>query len=141
MTIYGFGWFVFSSRRRHTICALVTGVRRVLFRSNDAQRIADLVSSKYSRAATQEGSFASDRPSNSFSASAGPRPGTAKLAFSSGMNTEVAMRRLEGRLSDSPAAFIDHFPAGNITILPFGSSDEHTSDLQSLMRTPYSIYR
>src|SRR3546814_12282125 len=62
-----------------------------LFRAlgNDAQRIADLVSSKYSRAATQEGSFASDRPSNSFSASAGPRPGTAKLAFSSGLNTEV----------------------------------------------------
>src|SRR3546814_433291 len=56
------------------------------------------------------------------SASAGPRPGTAKLAFSSGMNTEVAMLRLEGRLSDSPAAFIDHFPAGNITILPFGTS-------------------
>src|SRR3546814_13624722 len=26
--------FFFSSRRRHTICALVTGVRRVLFRSN-----------------------------------------------------------------------------------------------------------
>src|SRR3546814_3516143 len=82
----------------------------VYFRAlgNDAQRIADLVSSKYSRAATQEGSFASDRPSNSFSASAGPRPGTAKLAFSSGMNTEVAMLRLEGRLSDSPAAFIDN---------------------------------
>src|SRR3546814_7000682 len=118
MTIYGFGWFVFSSRRRHTICALVTGVRRVLFRSNDAQRIADLVSSKYSRAATQEGSFASDRPSNSFSASAGPRPGTAKLAFSSGMNTEVAMLRLEGRLR----------------------SEEHTSELQSLMRISYAVF-
>src|SRR3546814_1391352 len=26
-------FFVFSSRRRHTRCALVTGVRRVLFRS------------------------------------------------------------------------------------------------------------
>src|SRR3546814_18898098 len=38
------------------------------------------------------------------------------------MNTEVAMLRLEGRLSDSPAAFIDPFPAGNITILPFGTS-------------------
>src|SRR3546814_14700924 len=32
------------------------------------------------------------------------------------------MLRLEGLLSDSPAAFIDHFPAGNITILPFGTS-------------------
>src|SRR3546814_2071852 len=88
----------------------------------DAQRMSELDRWKYSRATTQEGSFALDRPSNSFSASAGPRPGTAKLAFSRGMNTEVAMLRLEGRLSDSPAAFIEHFPAGNITILPFGTS-------------------
>src|SRR3546814_18451584 len=28
--------FLFSSRRRHTRCALVTGFRRVLFRSRDA---------------------------------------------------------------------------------------------------------
>jgi hypothetical protein len=59
---------------------------------------------------------------NTFEASAGPRPGTANLAFSSGMNTEVAMLRLEGRLSGSPAAFIDHLPSGNITIMPFGTS-------------------
>src|SRR3546814_10576210 len=31
--------FFFSSRRRHTRCALVTGVRRVLFRSMDTARI------------------------------------------------------------------------------------------------------
>src|SRR3546814_4870301 len=29
--------FFFSSRRRHTRCALVTGFRRVLFRSNEAR--------------------------------------------------------------------------------------------------------
>src|SRR3546814_3942853 len=31
-------WFFFSSRRRHTRCALVTEVRRVLFRSHPRQR-------------------------------------------------------------------------------------------------------
>src|SRR3546814_12101467 len=88
----------------------------VYFRAlgNDAQRIADLVSSKYSRAATQAGSFASDRPSNSFSASAGPRPGTAKLAFSSRMNREVAMLMMDGRLSLSPGAFFERFYAGKL---------------------------
>src|SRR3546814_7441548 len=33
---FGFVFFFFSSRRRHTRCALVTGVRRVLFRSAQA---------------------------------------------------------------------------------------------------------
>src|SRR3546814_19990559 len=31
-----YNWFFFSSRRRHTRCALVTGVQRVLFRSDRA---------------------------------------------------------------------------------------------------------
>src|SRR3546814_12508276 len=31
--VHFFSFFFFSSRRRHTRCALVTGVRRVLFRS------------------------------------------------------------------------------------------------------------
>src|SRR3546814_10351667 len=31
-------FFFFSSRRRHTRCALVTGVQRVLFRSEEARR-------------------------------------------------------------------------------------------------------
>jgi hypothetical protein len=91
-------------------------------RGNDAQRIADIVSSKYASGASRSRVASFERPSKSILASAGPRPGTAKLSFASGMNTEVAMLRLEGRLSDSPAAFIDHLPAGNITILPFGTS-------------------
>src|SRR3546814_1068703 len=33
MYVPGIWLFLFSSRRRHTICALVTGVQRVLFRS------------------------------------------------------------------------------------------------------------
>src|SRR3546814_13574038 len=47
----------------------------VYFRAlgNDAQRIAHLVSSKYSREATQEGRFASDQPSTSFSAKSSAR--------------------------------------------------------------------
>src|SRR3546814_9509522 len=42
MFILYFHVFFFSSRRRHTRCALVTGVRRVLFRSifnNDIDRL------------------------------------------------------------------------------------------------------
>src|SRR3546814_9234786 len=37
-TQFMFLCFFFSSRRRHTRCALVTGVRRVLFRSPGAKR-------------------------------------------------------------------------------------------------------
>src|SRR3546814_8960460 len=33
LLMHPFSFFFFSSRRRHTICALVTGVQRVLFRS------------------------------------------------------------------------------------------------------------
>src|SRR3546814_1881173 len=33
MIVFLYDFFFFSSRRRHTICALVTGVQRVLFRS------------------------------------------------------------------------------------------------------------
>lgn len=91
-------------------------------RGGEAQRIADSVSSKYRTGAARQPATAANMQANTFQASAGPRPGTAKLAFSSGMNTEVAMLRLEGRMSGSPAAFIDHLPSGNITIMPFGTS-------------------
>src|SRR3546814_280643 len=43
----GYVSFFFSSRRRHTRCALVTGVRRVLFRSDESLDNAALIAEKY----------------------------------------------------------------------------------------------
>lgn len=93
-------------------------------RKGEAQGIADRVASKFPK------KLGFERPLNQRSnagasvihASAGPQPGTAKLAFSGGMTTEVAMLRMEGRLSSSPSAFIDHLPSANVTIYPFGTS-------------------
>lgn len=93
-------------------------------RESEAQDIANRVASKFSKG------LGSRRPLNEQSnarasmiqASAGQQPGTVKLAFSGGMTTEVAMLRMEGRLSSSPAAFIDHLPSANVTIYPFGTS-------------------
>lgn len=93
-------------------------------READAQRIADRVALKINGSGSRQmaSHAGSSRRPPAIAASSGPRPGTARLSFGGGMNTEVAMLRLEGRLSGSPAAFIDHLPSGNISILPFGTS-------------------
>src|SRR3546814_4964457 len=53
-----FLYFFFSSRRRHTRCALVTGVQRVLFRSIAAA--ASLVDAGHTRVAGADPEFVRD---------------------------------------------------------------------------------
>src|SRR3546814_8258751 len=43
--------FFFSSRRRHTSCALVTGVRRVLFRSGPDETLVAAAYQRFAKAA------------------------------------------------------------------------------------------
>src|SRR3546814_8647784 len=107
--------FFFSSRRRHTRCALVTGVQTWAL---PISRI-DLTLGR--------------RPAKSV-----PRP-LEKLAFRARFDLALAVNRTDGALTlDRQPIAIDHTPLrvqGRV-----GRSEEHTSELQSLMRISYAVF-
>src|SRR3546814_1320898 len=57
-------FFFYSSRRRHTRCALVTGVQTLLFRSPGYEKLALVLREAYLQAAKGKGAerHANDRP-------------------------------------------------------------------------------
>src|SRR3546814_6603970 len=121
--------FFFSSRRRHTRCALVTGVQTWLFRSLRS----DIAGT----------------PALSVSVDGKPRPLT--------QGEEIAVRAaMDGsksvEITDAPLVFVgygvtaperdwDDFKGvdlkGKIALV---RSEEHTSELQSLMRISYAVF-
>src|SRR3546814_4931167 len=114
VTSFFFVWimFFFSSRRRHTRCALVTGVQRVLFRSARADRPAGGVARQYPRSGTHVKGKLPERARGS-----GPR----------------RRRRVASACLPAPAgARCGRHAAGR--------SEEHTSELQSLMRISYAVF-
>src|SRR3546814_3471742 len=101
--VYLFVFFFFSSRRRHTRCALVTGVQTCAL------------------------PILSGRPTR-FSRSRTTRPARASPCASAGV---ASLRRMAetGRRGRSPR----RAPAP-------ARSEEHTSELQSLMRISYAVF-
>src|SRR3546814_5126830 len=113
-----FSFFFFSSRRRHTRCALVTGVQTC------ALPILCPLHGRASPEAAQDASRA-DREHALCPAQAGLADGTAILSCNG------AYRR---RNSGECAA------VQGVGRHQIGRSEEHTSELQSLMRLSYAVF-
>src|SRR3546814_1677740 len=108
--------FFFASRRRHTRCALVTGVQTCALpiSPNSPKLLASLI-----RRLSRCFSWAGDLPSK-----------TARLA------SIVASR---ARARDKPEG--PYFPSVSVSRRPCSRrSEEHTSELQSLMRISYAVF-
>src|SRR3546814_4513885 len=130
-------FFFLSSRRRHTRCALVTGVRRVLFRSADPLRAALSEYNSGSRTrgltngyvgrvyAAAKGTGAdpasSEKPRAPYGAAAPDEFGPQRVA-------RLLLDAFGGRITDM------------VRPVDAGRSEEHTSELQSLMRISYAVF-
>src|SRR3546814_5046627 len=138
--------FFFSSRRRHTRCALVTGVQRVLFRS--------FVSLRAPNGPFKDGQVINTILKDAFAATGvtppGPYVGSHVLRHSLATNmvrngaslAEIGdMLRHRSRASTMIYAKLDIDGLRSIAKpRPVaGRSEEHTSELQSLMRTRYAV--
>src|SRR3546814_7336855 len=123
--------FFCSSRRRHTRCALVTGVQTCALPISAAQRVPVVIlhAGRHTRAAClvrhrlaggADGAGIAARTCARHASP--PRVPVAVLAFP----RRHLDRRLHLRLSDGSAAM--------------SRSEEHTSELQSLMRISYAVF-
>src|SRR3546814_4881201 len=130
----------FSSRRRHTSCALVTGVQRVLFRSRCAAlgKAADADDLLLFGAEPELGHIedAIDDVETAADAIVG------EFGLAHRTNDEEwrrlpdgdARRKLDERLP-TVAEGAERSPGSPVT-----RSEEHTSELQSLMRISYAVF-
>src|SRR3546814_3258242 len=110
-------FFLFSSRRRHTRCALVTGV----------QTCALPISSPICHSTSRARAGASNAPS---------RKGVTKA----GIDPENMLRSFT-RIAPRPIGRDGAPPNGRLFSAPQGvRSEEHTSELQSLMRISYDVF-
>src|SRR3546814_4960002 len=118
--------FFFSSRRRHTRCALVTEFRRVLFRSKDLVKLC----AKHRMpavAVTDSGNLFGALEFSLAARDAGVQPI---------IGCQLGIRREDGPGHQGMAP-----PPDQLVLLAQteeGRSEEHTSELQSLMRISYA---
>src|SRR3546814_3432383 len=126
-------WFFFSSRRRHTRCALVTGV----------QTCALPISTAPARAATCRGPNGGRRRIS--------KPAASDLGTECGIFCTTGIRDSGLGIRKNMAAPISRVVARirrtgmGDGIFPgpdarFSRSEEHTSELQSLMRISYAVF-
>src|SRR3546814_9750149 len=118
--------FFFSSRRRHTRCALVTGVQTCALPIYQPQSVPEVtltplrgslrvISDPAGASVTAAGTFVGRAPVN--------------VALVPGRETEVS------------ATLPGYKPATHTLSLASGArSEEHTSELQSLMRISYAVF-
>src|SRR3546814_1120637 len=122
--------FFFSSRRRHTRCALVTGVQTCALPIFSAVAGAGAlvllgVAARGHRISTRK--VIREAPWQ-------------VVVFSLGMYLVVYGLRNEG-LTDHVATLLDLFAGYGVWGATFGTrSEEHTSELQSLMRISYAVF-
>src|SRR3546814_8208333 len=115
--------FFFSSRRRHTRCALVTGV----------QTCALPISSARTRARANRSCWESAPPQASPAGRSPRRPRVRSSDVARPHAARCAIRRRErsrAHLSEHAFGDDDHT----------SRSEEHTSELQSLMRISYAVF-
>src|SRR3546814_6649683 len=118
--------FFFSSRRRHTSCALVTGVQTcalpICFLLHDLV----LIRFEEKRIAVGEWDVAAHRIDLVCVNSGHDRLHAVRTAIAVGIGT-VEQGNMGRRV-------------GKLDLLEDGRSEEHTSELQSLMRTSYAVF-
>src|SRR3546814_4742177 len=131
------GMFVFSSRRRHTRCALVTGVQTCALpicqaaAVNLQQALNELPQIRNSVSANQSiGNTTS---------------GTAPVELR-GLGTSRTLTLVNGRrfIGDNNLNFVPTNLVERVELVTGGASaarsEEHTSELQSLMRISYAVF-
>src|SRR3546814_7265172 len=131
--------FFFSSRRRHTRCALVTGVQTCALPIYTGQRPLKAPQSRPDRrphsitssngqkpSCITGGNHRSPDPSQEFMPRVSIFVGSFKERFVSGI---IARNLFDENLYDGRLVFGEQ--------CRLGRSEEHTSELQSLMRNPY----
>src|SRR3546814_3373831 len=132
--------FFFSSRRRHTRCALVTGVRRVLFRSGGRRRDRDRTEERNEPPIwgqmAENASLPERRRSCRDAARSGARcPGT----WASGNLQERREPRAFWGSRGKPGLASRAAARARARAGRASRSEEHTSELQSLLRIPYTV--
>src|SRR3546814_10411064 len=141
--------FFFSSRRRHTRCALVTGVQTCalpIWASPQARahrrwncRCHSSCDPRLQAAALDRKPSPAKRPSASSSKSK-PSPG-ASGSFSSPSTTSSCVSTRWRKLSTSASGkYSTQTALGSAPTRCTCRSEEHTSELQSLMRIPYAVF-
>src|SRR3546814_2316934 len=113
--------FFFSSRRRHTRCALVTGVQTCALPIYRLRRPA--FAGADGLGCPAQGTMERGRMADPWHAD---RPGQARLASTKGFRQAQIHLQAQGRERLSRRARI--------------RSEEHTSELQSLMRISYAVF-
>src|SRR3546814_8780071 len=130
--------FFFSSRRRHTRCALVTGVQTVLFRSRDQRLLYIPGRTVHWASGTYRGDGKTDAKDAAIIADQARMRRDLQL-LRVGDETAVELRILTSRRTDlgcdrtrainrMRAQLLEYFPA----LERSSRSEEHTSELQSL---------
>src|SRR3546814_8737092 len=115
-----FYFFFFSSRRRHTICALVTGVQTCALPIYGDQRLCALHHCIMPQRARDASPCAAQRRRNPAQSAPEPR-NTYQIKVQPGIDRPS---RRQSTLAHSPEP----------------RSEEHTSELQSLMRISYAVF-
>src|SRR3546814_4752307 len=114
--------FFFSSRRRHTRCALVTGVQTCALPIFEARIGADPDAGRHAH-------VGGDAEGDDLLDATG-----AQLAFQGGADEGGVHRLLDQRLA------CQRLEAGLEGVAGLQRSEEHTSALQSLMRISYAVF-
>src|SRR3546814_2071405 len=139
--------FFFSSRRRHTRCALVTGVQTCALPICGAGRedagVSGLaVRHEWSELDEAQRAATLARPARTVSREL--REGVAAILDQVRARGDAALRELTLRLdgADLEDLFVDkrEFALAEFAVAPALRSEEHTSELQSLMRISYAVF-
>src|SRR3546814_5860878 len=132
MSMCSFLSFFVSSRRRHTICALVTGVQTCALPIFPPAR-ASLERACFTASELHHGHFQSLTQFDTV-----PTPSSiVSAAEKSGSVTEAPNRAKLRGVKSRPAS---RTRTSGDTSGPLGRSEEHTSELQSLMRSSYAVF-
>src|SRR3546814_5110857 len=129
MTFICLCFFFFSSRRRHTICALVTGVQTCALPISLIMRVVLIIVSVARRQTREDEAMQTIHEQN-----AEPHRPDARLAPAQVIESNQL-------LSSGPELLIRH--KGEFYRLRRTRNDrseEHTSELQPLLRIPYAVF-
>src|SRR3546814_3554101 len=129
--VYYLSVFFFSSRRRHTRCALVTGVQTCALPISLAKSLSPVRSKDVHPAVINSPQW-SVKGLFAIVSYTGPMPQTREIIFE--------FHRVGGYVKVSA---VDTLTSAEVSIVgppSAGRSEEHTSELQSLMRISYAVF-
>src|SRR3546814_3022728 len=138
-TIWLYIYFFFSSRRRHTRCALVTGVQTcalpISLPSIHSRKAPPAVETKLKSPAT---------PAWLSAATVSPPPATEvsppSLVSAAAVFASATVALSKGAISNAPSGPFHTNVRQFLIASPNARSEEHTSELQSLLSISYDVF-